>query len=206
MKHVLFFPSQSLRPATAWLCGGIALVMTGVFTTLGGLITDGVLDLHFFILSGLEGEVSSRWLQNWAQGLTNLAWAVVCLWAAAKVMSRPVDVSRLLAFQLLARWPLVLASGYLALPPVGDRVLDLTFEMVNALPAGPDEVMAPAQYMLPALELTAWSLPLLLCMGWMIWLMFDSYRHLTNTTLGQAVPSFIVAILVAEILSKFTIW
>ena len=206
MKQRLFYPSQVLQPRTAWICGAVALILTGAFATLGGLVTDGVLDLHFLLLSGLDGESSSRWLQNWAQGLTNLAWAVACLWVAARVIGRPVIVSRLIACQLMARWPLALATGYLALPFVGDRVLALTFEMVNALPAGPDEVMAPAQYMLPALELTAWSIPLLICMAWMIWLMFESYRHLTQATLGQAVPSFIVAILIAEILSKLTIW
>ncbi len=206
MKQVLFHPSQSVHTTTAWVVGGLALILTGVFATLGGLVTDGVLDLHFLVLSGLEGEASARWLPNWAQGLSNLAWAFVCLWVAARVIGRPVSASQLLAFQLMARWPMALASAYLALPWVGDRVLALTFEMVNALPAGPDEVMASAQYLLPALELTAWSVPLLACMAWMIWLMFESYRHLTKASLGQAVPSFIVAILIAEILSKLTLW
>lgn len=206
MKQALIYPSRSLPSTTAWLLGGLALILTGVFATLGGLVTDGVLDLHFLVLSGLEGEASGRWLQNWAQGLTNLAWAFVCLWIAARVIGQPVNASQLLAFQLMARWPMALAAAYLALPWVGEHVLALTFEMVNALPAGPDEVMAPAQYLLPALELTAWSVPLLACMAWMVWLMFESYRHLTQTTLGQAVPSFIVAILIAQILSKLTIW
>ncbi len=206
MKQALLYPSQALNTKIAWLLGGCALILTAVFATLGGLVTDGVLDLHFLVLSGLDGEPSGRWIQNLAQGLTNLAWAVVCFWVAAHVIGRPVNPSQLLAFQLMARWPLALASAYLALPWVGDRVLTLTFEMVNALPAGPDEVMASARYLLPALELTAWSLPLLACMAWMIWLMFESYRHLTQATLGQAVPSFIVALLLAEILSKLTIW
>lgn len=206
MKSFLLYPSQTVQTSTAWAWGSGALILTGIFATLGGLVTDGVLDLHFFMLSGLEGEPSSRWIQNWAQGLTNLAWAVACLWVAAKVMGQPVNASQLVAFQLMARWPLALASGYLTIPFIGDRVLALTFEMVNALPAGPDEVMAPAQYMLPALELTAWSMPLLICMIWMIWLMFASYRQVTQATLGQAVPSFIIAIVIAEILSKLTIW
>jgi len=206
VKQHLLYPSQTLQQSTAWTWGTVALILTGIFATLGGLVTDGVLDLHFLTLSGLEVEPSSRWLQNWAQGLTNLAWAVACLWVAAKVMGRSVNASELIAYQLMARWPLALATAYLALPFVGDRVLALTFEMVNALPAGPDEVMAPARYMLPALELTAWSIPLLLCTAWMIWLMFESYRQLTQTTLGQAVPSFLIAILIAEISSKLTIW
>lgn len=206
MKQALFYPSRSVRPTMAWLWGGLALILTGLFATLGGLVTDGVLDLHFLTLSGLNGETSGRWIENWAQGLTNLAWAFVCLWIAARVIGQPVSASQLLAFQLMARWPMALASAYLALPWVGDRVLALTFEMINALPAGPDEVMASTQYLLPALELNAWSVPLLACMAWMIWLMFESYRHLTQASLGQAIPSFIVAILMAEILSKLTLW
>lgn len=206
MKAYLFYPSSCINPQLAWLLGGLALLATAFFVTIGHLVTDGVLDLHFLALSPAADPATNRWLANIAQGLTNVVWLVATLWIAAKVIGHPVAMFQLIAYQTLARWPLLIASAYLVLPGIGSRIFELTFELLHALPQSPDEVMASARYLLPAMELTALSIPLLLALGHMIWLMFDAYRTLTGGELGKTVPSFIVALLLAEALSKLTIW
>lgn len=206
MKTWLFYPSRQIGPQLAWFLGGVALLTTALMATIGHLVTDGVLDLHFLALSPAADPATNRWLANIAQGLTNVAWLVATLWIAAKIIGHPVALFHLIAHQTFARWPLLVASAYLALPWIGGRIFELTFELVHALPQSPDEVMAQAQYLLPAMELTALSIPLLLAMAHMIWLMFEAYRTLTDAPLGKAVPSFIVALVVAEALSKLTVW
>ena len=206
MKAWLFCPSRQFNPQLAWFLGCLALLMTALFTTLGHLVTDGVLDLHFLALSPAADPATNRWLANIAQGVTNVIWLVAALWVAARIIRHPISIFHLLAFQTLTRWPLMIAAGYLALPGVGSRIFELTFELMHALPQSPDQVIASAQYLLPALELTAWSIPLLVSVGFMIWLMFESYRTLTGAELGKTVPSFIIALLVAEGLSKLTVW
>jgi len=206
MNTVLFRPSQVVGSKMAAQLGLLAILATAAFATIGKLVTDGALDLHFLALSGLPDLDSTRLWRNIGQGLVNLVWIGVSLGIASVLIGHKVKPLELAAQLALARWPLAIASGYLALPWVGDRIYALTFELTNALPQNADQVMASARYLLPAMELTLWSIPLLACMGWMIWLIFDAYRTSTAAPMGKLIPSFIVAIFVAEVLSKLTVW
>ncbi len=205
MKKWLFRPAQHISPTIAGLVGLIAIGLTGILATVGGLVTDGMLDLHFLSLSGLNEPPTGRWLINWAQGLVNLFWASIGLWVAAKLAGITLNPWTLVTHLAYARWPIALATAYLVIPGVGETILGLTLEMVTALPAGPDQVMASPRYLLPAMQLTALSAPLLLAIIWTVWLMYACFVDLTKLAQTKAIPFFIGAIIITELLSKLTV-
>ena len=205
MNSWFFRPVRHLTPSTAGLLGLVAIGLTGIVATLGGLVTDGMLDLHFLSLSGLNEPSTGRWLLNWAQGLVNLFWASISLWIAAKLAGVTLSPWTLVAHLAYARWPIAFAATYLAIPGVGETILSLTLDMLAALPAGPDQVMASPRYLLPSMQLAALSIPLLLAVVWTIWLMYACFVDLTQLAQGKATGLFVVTIIIAELLSKLTV-
>ena len=202
----LFTPTKHLSVQQAALWGALGLVLTAIFSSFGSLVTDGVLDLHFLSLSTLESGGNSRLFANMAQGVMNVVWVTAALMLAARLMGERVSLLSMAAYLTHARWPFVLATGYLAIPGVGDQILALTFELMAAMPTNPDQVMASPQYLLPAMKLTALSVPLLLITVWIIWLMYEAYAHISQLPRRRAIPSFAVALFVAELLSKLTLF
>lgn len=199
-------PTKSLSIAWATILGGVSVLLTAFFCTRGGFVTDGVMDLHFLSLSSAVAQDGSRFFNNLAQGMINVLWATALLWVAALVMKTRISVFALSAYLMHARWPMAVAAGYLLIPGIGDQILALTFELLAAMPTGPDQVMASPRYLLPAMKLTALSTPLLLTIVWLIWLMYEAYQGLTQLAHRRAIPSFALALLVAEGLSKLTVF
>jgi hypothetical protein len=182
------------------LVGGIAvLALTAWIASASGLMTDGVLDLHF------TGELPF-WVVM-AQGLINwlcLSLALMLVgWWLGRGGFRPVD---LFGTQALARWPLLIATAYLALPGLNQTVRDLTNELMTKMPTDPSKVMASSAYLLDAMWLFLISLPTLLCLIWMIWLMFHGFAVSTGMKGARAGFSFAGALLIAWIASKVLIF
>lgn len=205
MRLRLFHPGLGASERQAATVGLIAIILTGVFASLGALITDGMLDIHYLALSDEPALTHNRWLVNWAQGLVNLAWIGACLWVSARAIKTPIPIRALLAQLALARWPLVVMTGYLALPPVASRITSLSFELLSIQPTSADHIMASPVGLLPALELMAWSLPIWAGLAWMIWLMFDAYRRLIQSTWAPTLTSFLIALFAAQMLSQLTV-
>jgi len=204
--NVLLHPARVLSRTQALIGGGLVLVIVAALASVGGLITDGVLNLDYHALNSLSETTENSGLKHLAQGLANVVWMALALLVASHVIKAPVAWLDWLAHVSFARWPLVGVSAYLALPGVSETIIELSTRLSALDVNDGNHVMAPATHLLPAMELMLWSLPSLLGLAWMIWLLFDAYRHLTQTRSIQTTVSFGVALVVAQGLSQLTIF
>lgn len=199
MKTWLFRPFERIAGGPALVLGLIVILITAWWAARGGLQTDGVLDLHFKPDAGV--------FQLIVQGFINWLSLSLALLAAAGWLSRGrFRVLDLLATQALARWPLLLGVGYLSIRPIAEAIEQGTARMMAAMPEDPSQVMAPPELLLDAMWLMLISLPLLVLIGWMIWLMYHAYSLVTDLKGQRGVFSFVGALVAAEILSKVLIY
>ncbi|MFP4335215.1 MAG: hypothetical protein ACLFQC_07040 [Wenzhouxiangella sp.] len=191
----LFRPFDLLTGRQALLPGMAGLLLTAVLAAATGLQTDGVLSLHFLAESGpvrLVGQALINWLT-----------LAICLLVAGRWLTDgPFRAIDLIGAQALARWPLLLSVLYLAFPPTGERIRQLTADLIAAMPSQPGQVIADAAYMADAFILTAFGLPLLAVLVWMVWLMFHGYSSVTGLTGPHAVFSFAGSLIVAHFVSQ----
>ena len=199
MKTWLFRPFERIAGAQALGLGLLLLLATAWLASRAGLITDGVLDLHFAPQAGLVDLILQA-LINW---LTLSLMLLAGAWWLSRRRFRLLD---LFATQALARWPLLMGVAYLSIPAVSVEINEGTARLLAAMPEQPGQVMAPAGLMLDAMWLMLLSLPLLAMMAWMIWLMYHAYALVSDLKGQTAVFSFIGALVLAEIVSKALIY
>ena len=193
--QLLFRPFDRASGAQALAFGLVVIATTALLAARTGLQTDGVLDLHF--ATGLNsGQLLLQGLINWLS--LGLALLISGRWLAGRDFSS-LD---LFATQAAARWPMLLSVLYLSIPPIGQRIRSLTAELIAAMPSEPGQVMADASHMLDAFLLTLLGVPLLVFIGWMVWLMFHGYQAVTRLRGLRAGLSFSAALIGAWVLSK----
>jgi len=194
----LFQPFERVAGGLALVLGAVAIVLSAALASSAGLIHDGVLDLHF-----------SAHLSFWtllAQGLINwLSLSGLLLVAGSCLAPRSFRWIDLLGTQALARWPMLAATAYLSIPGLNTRIRELTEELMSKMPTDPSKVMASSAYLLDAMWLTLISLPSLVFIAWMIWLMYHAYSISTDMKGSRAVFSFVAALVLASIFSKVLI-
>ncbi|MBC8206588.1 MAG: hypothetical protein ISR85_01820 [Kiritimatiellales bacterium] len=184
----LFNPFTYIAGWQALLIGLILILVTGYIGSLSNTHFDGVLDTHtgrsaplwFFLITGII---------NW------LCMGVV-LWLFGKKASkgtfRSID---LFGTQALARWPLIftaLACTILAYTRFIHTLIELTrtqkmpetFSLIDASVFG----------------LVVFVMLAVLC--WTVRLMYMSYKVSCDPAEGKAKKTFIIGLIVAEILSK----
>ncbi len=195
----LIRPFERMAAARALTPGLLGLVLTAFLAWRAGLVTDGVIDLHF-------GPVVPWW-HLLAQGLINWLSLATLLWLTGRWLSKASFRSLdLFATQALARWPMLLAVLWMSIPVVRQEIQRLTVELMQAIPEDPSQVIAPAEYLLDAIWLLLITLPVLAAIVWMVWLMYHAYALVTNLSGQRAVFSFVGAVIGAEILSKVLIY
>ncbi len=196
MKTWLFRPFDRIAGGPALALGLVVIVITAVVAWQAGMVTDGVLDLHFVEHTRLS-KLLAMGFANWL--LLAAALLIAGHWLTA-TRYRLVD---LLGTQALARWPMLAGAGYMSIPAVGRETERLTIKLMEAMPSEPHQVVASMEYLLDALWLTLISLPVLALIVWMVWLMYHGYALVFNLRGWRAVVSFIIALVAAEIVSKF---
>ena len=199
MKTWLFRPFERIAGALALGLGLLLLLVTAWLASRAGLITDGVLDLHFAPQAGLVDLIVQA-LINW------LSLSLMLLAAAWWLSRRRFRLLDLFATQALARWPMLIGVAYLSIPAVSVEINEGTARLLDAMPEDPGQVMAPAGLMLDAMWLMLVSLPVLAMMAWMIWLMYHAYALVSDLKGQTAVFSFVGALVLAEIISRALIY
>jgi hypothetical protein len=199
MTAWLFRPFDQIHGRLMLAIGLAAMAATAILASINGLVTDGVLDLHLW-----TGPVSLT--STLLMGLINWVSMSLALWAVGHWLSassyRLID---LWASQAVARWPMLLAVIYQSVPPVRRETERLAEVMLAALPEQSHEVIASPAYLLDSLWLMALSMPVLLAIVWMVWLMYHSYAQVFRVRGWQAVLGFTLALIVAELGSKAVI-
>jgi hypothetical protein len=190
----LFRPFERLSGRQTLLAGLGLILLVAAVAKAAGLETDAVLSLHFADAVGLGALI--------VQGLVNWLVMVACLLLAARLLDvRSLSLTALAGHQALARWPLLLAAIYMSIPPVNERMRQLTTDLVAVMPSQPGLVMADAAYMADAFILTAFGLPVLVTLVWMALLMLHGFSVATGLKGPKAVFPFAAGLLVAHLVS-----
>ncbi|MDT8408382.1 MAG: hypothetical protein RQ741_02165 [Wenzhouxiangellaceae bacterium] len=199
MRTWLFRPFERIAGTPALALGLLVMLLTAWLAARNGLHSDGVLDLH-------AGPPASLMLLI-VEGLTNwLSLGLALLGAAWWLNRRRFRILDLLATQALARWPLLPAVGYLSIRPVSDEIERISARLMAAMPTDARQFMPSAEFLIDAMWLFLISLPVLVMIGWMVWLMVHAYLLVADLKGPRPVLSFIAALALAEILSKTLIY
>lgn len=195
LSQILFNPFVRIAGGTALLLGLVAITLAGLIGAPQGLHFDGVLDTH-------TGKSGPWWLFV-AEGVIDWLSLAVLLLIAGRIVSKTAFRSiDLLGTQAFARWPTML-TALACLAPGFHRFSDaLTKSIIGLKPgqvpqlpsAGPDAVVFAFV-----------TFFMLACTVWMVALMWKSFSHCCNLRGGKAVGTFVIALLLAELLSKVLI-
>lgn len=174
-KEKLFNPFVRIAGFQALWIGLAMLMLTTAVAIYGRCHFDGALDVHI-------GAQTPSWFY-FVESL--IAWLIICLslYAAGRFSSKSrirfIDIA---GTTVLARWPMIfVALSALAVKDMPHRINDL----------GP--------------ALIVFSLLSIICSVWMIALLYNAYSVSCNVKGTKGTISFILAIIVAEVLSKIII-
>ncbi len=190
----LFNPFQYIAGWQALLIGMAAIIATAYWGFVGNNHTDGVLDLH-------PGLSAPFWFFL-AEGLINWLSLSACLLIAGLIVSkssfRAIDI---LGTQALSRFPMIFSVLVLLLKAnrrVTDTLMDpntLTEMAKNPYAWLSRSPTDSAVFMFSVIFIFAMAV-------WMVALMYHAYAVSCNLKGAKAIVSFIVCLIIAEIISK----
>jgi hypothetical protein len=191
LSHLMFNPFRFVAGFQALLMGMVIILISGFVGSFSGTHFDGVLDVH-------TGAKALIWFFP-AEGVINWIYMVIPLFFFGLIMSRSsfriIDV---LGTQALARWPYFVVA-IVMLPDANRRVIDcIMSKLTQTAPA------AAINY----IDMFVFGLAMILTIFmviWMVALMYRAYAVSCNVKGAVAVVTFIVGLIVAEVLSKFAI-
>lgn len=177
MKIWLFNPFKYIAGTKALLIGLAVMLATAVISSFSMTHFDGVIDAHYGLLTPFSYYIADQ-LAAWLP-------AVLCFYLAGLLFSRSatrfIDIAGTLA---LARWPYIfIAVINLFLPP------DLPKD-INHIGAG---IILNALVMIPVTV-------------WMVALLYKAFYTSTNLKGSRGTIIFILALVLAEVLSKFVFY
>jgi hypothetical protein len=192
VTHWLFNPFRFMAGFKALLLGLTIILISGLAGSFSNTHFDGVLDVHtgrsapiwFFLVEGLI---------DW------ICLAVPLLFFGLIVSRSSFRVIDVLGTQALARWPYLIAALAM-LPNANRRVLEYIMSKVTQ--AAPAVTLNSADVFI-----FGFAMILLLIMTiWMVALMYRAYTVSCNIKGAGAIVTFIVSLIVAEVLSKVAIY
>jgi hypothetical protein len=186
----MFNPFMYIAGWQALFTGLTVILVTALIGSTGNVHFDGVLDTHI-------GRDAPLWLFV-AEGFIDWLSMVILLLAAGFTFRgtafRIIDV---FGTQALARWPMLLpaAAGIL---PANRRVTEELLKMAE----NPNQF--PPLPPLDAVVFAATMIVILVTSVWMVALMYRAYAVSCNLKGAKAIVSFIVCLMIAEVISKIT--
>ena len=189
--ELLFNPFKRYAGLTSLIVGIIVIVLTAAIAVAGQTHLDGVIDLH--VGTGIT------FTQAIGEGLINFLCMGIVLYIASLFVSpsrpRVIDI---FGTQALARTPFFFAAVANLLPNQDQVIKYVEYKYMNA--GNPVELGT-----LDILFFAFATLVTLLCLVWMIALMYRAYAVSANVHRAKGIVSFIVGLIVAEITSKILI-
>ncbi|MFK8017841.1 MAG: hypothetical protein AB8G17_20625 [Gammaproteobacteria bacterium] len=185
MRRWFADPFHYVAGAQALLLGCAILALTALVASFASVHLDGIIDAHY----GAPLSV----LRGLAEGALNVTIMTLVLAPVVFFLGRPgwrfID---LLGTQVLARAPFVL----IALIMLGYPMFIELPDVVALSQSGTAPTSAQA---LALLGLTALTLPPVI---WSVYLMYRSFSTCADLRGGKAIVAFVIALIVAETLSK----
>jgi len=194
LTTLLFNPFHYVAGGKALLIGVAAILGIAWLGSLGNIHFDGVLDVHAYLT------VFPLWVFLAEGVIACLCMAVVLLIFGkifAKTSFRAIDV---FGTQALARWPSVFTSLLMVMS--ADAIHRCTGVMVQLI-KNPEAQIAVDWLDVAVMVVVTITVLAVTC--WMVYLMYKGYSVSCNIKGGRAVGTFIVALIVAEVLSKVAI-
>ena len=192
LKTILINPFEIIAGTKALLIGLGLILLTGVLGYFSNICFDGIIDMHF-------ADNKLTFLYHLTEGIINWVLASIILFLAGAIFSktryRLIDVFGTIA---LSRWPLSLLS-FFSLFVAHQKVNNYILWKVTG--KEPEVFVAIG-------ELIAFGFLvflIILVLIWMIKLMYNAYSISFNLKGQKAIFSFIGALFIAEIVSKFLI-
>jgi len=190
-SELLFNPYKRYAGLTSLAAGLIIISLTALITSFGETHLDGVIDLH--IGSGVTFQMAI------AEGLIDFVSMGLFLFIASLIVSgshpRAIDI---FGTQALARAPFLLAALVNLLPKQDQVIKYVEYKYLHSgdvVELGSMDIVVFAFAMLVTL----------LCLVWMVALMYKAYAVSANVSGAKAVVSFVAALILAETVSKYLI-
>jgi len=188
----LFNPFQYLAGWQALIVGIIGIVAAALIGSIGNVHFDGVLDLHI-------GAEAPLWFFI-AEGFIDwLSLAIVLLIAGLILKGISFRIIDIFGTQALSRWPM-LFSAAVGMLPANQRVTEALMKMIQ----NPNQ--PPVLPIADTVVFAAAMIVILVMLVWMVAMMYRAYAVSCNLKGAKAIISFIVALLIAEAVSKLALW
>jgi len=192
LSQWLFNPFQFIAGGKALFIGVVIILITSGLGSISSTHFDGVLDVH-------TGRSVPIWLFV-AEGLIDWLSLAVVLFIFGLLLRRlsfrMIDV---FGTQALARWPHIITAMVALAPGYQRYSAHISYKLLKTCP-----VVMP--YQTDALFF-ALVLIVVICMSiWMVVLMYRAYSVSCNIKGIKAVGSFIAGLIIAEVLSKLSIF
>lgn len=184
----LFNPFTYIAGREALIIGLLGIVATGLIGSLGNVHFDGVLDMHI----GAKTPVWFFIAEGFIDWFSFAALLFIAGWTFSKSAFRIVDVFGTQAF---CRLP-TLISVAVSLLPANKRVLDELMKMVQ----NPNQL--PALTLADIAIFIAAMIIVIVMLVWMVALMYRAYAVSCNLKGAKSVISFIICLVIAEVISK----
>jgi hypothetical protein len=192
LKQWLFNPFQFIAGGDTLLLGLIIMLVSAFLGSLSNAHFDGVLDLHI-------GKAAPLWFFTTEVLIDWFCLSIVLLITGLIVSRSSFRIIDCFGTQALARAPYLLAA--VAVFPKGfTRFAE--YLAAKAMRQTPTVTIESTDVLFFVVGVVV----SLLMIIWIVVLMYRAYAVSCNTKGGKAVGSFIVALIVAEILSKIVIW
>jgi hypothetical protein len=190
MKELLFNPFKRIAGVKALLAGLGVLFVSALLASLYGLRYDGAIDAHF-----VPNGQKVSFLTSIVEQLVNILCISIFLYVSTLITgaknTRPIDMVGTIS---LARFPYM----FIPLLNIGSFFSRLSESILNI--SNEEDALAVLQDS-NIIWLLVLSIPLIALVVWTIALFVNAYKVSTNLKGSKMVVSFIVGLLVAEIVS-----
>jgi hypothetical protein len=187
----VFNPFHYIAGGPALIIGILAILSAGLIGAASKSHFDGVLDYH-------SGASVPLWLYLCEGMIDWLAMAVILLLAAKVVLRSRGRALDIVGTQALARAPTLLSSLAALLPGSRRYLAALAERLGNQATTAQTNAMDAVQFVIAIIVILAMTV-------WMVALMYRAFSVSANAKGGKAIITFVVAILVAETLSKLAL-
>jgi len=190
MKTILFNPFQNYTEKQLTIVGVLTAMVAGILAVLLNGRFDGVLDLHFVPKTSALHSAS------------DIAIAIITLtlllFIFGKIINKKTRFIDLLAASLIAKIPFY----FLLLFNINNKMFLVTEKLVNMVSKNKTIAIEAADMTL----IVCSGIATFICLIWSIVLLFNGFKTATNSKETKHIILFIVAIILAEILSKILIF
>jgi len=187
-RNYLFHPFEIISQKHLLLYGVILVALSGAINCISSTHFDGILDMH----TGLSAPIFIFLLEGFLNALTV---TIIFFVLIRMFILKKVSITKILIEQIFARWPLIFLS-LISSTAVYQKLMHLLF--LKYIKRNSSIIVSSSDYI-------ALGIIFLICIvffGWMVYLVYSSFRKSACISGVKGVVIFIIGLLFAELISK----